>query len=132
MWIARNKDNSLFCFNSKPIRTDYNEVGWHGWVPNYEEHSTIPINEAMVCDSYMRLCESSFQQLKWEDEPEEIVISLKNPAIKHICCKCGKEFKYHREDIKEWNDCQPSSGYEYGTEYVNCPYCEGYNELYSW
>lgn len=57
MWIARDKTGRLFLYYTKPKR---HKTGWH--------IKGIP---------YLQLDKSMFPNLKWEDEPIEVVITEK-------------------------------------------------------
>lgn len=57
MWIARDKDNSLWLYNEKPVR---NEEG------NYWTISSVTDNTVDALHSTM------FPELKWEDEAMEV------------------------------------------------------------
>jgi len=106
MWVTRNKDNSIALWRNKPYRS-LNE-----WKSKYEG-TEYPFY----------LLEDNFPYLNWEDEPEEVTISLKNPLYKITCPYCGKEMTYHLSDIKHSYDYQPSSDYSDEWNYIVCPDC---------
>lgn len=57
MWIARDKDNSLWLYNEKPIR-------------NEEENDWSPTDIVVgALDTNM------FPELRWEDEPIEVELT---------------------------------------------------------
>lgn len=59
MWVARNKDGWLVLFESKPVR------GEGFWYTNSRDDDSMPINSSL------------FPDLKWEDEPIEVEIKIK-------------------------------------------------------
>lgn len=115
MWVARDKDNKLVLYEFEPTR-HYDK--WY----DYDNGTMYGLIE---------LDESLFPNLKWEDEPIEVGLHELNPVHKVTCKKCGKEIKYTRSDILTGCDYQPGSGYSEEYEYLICPHCKGYIELFS-
>lgn len=78
MWIARNKDNSLFLFNTnKPNRcSEYDDyIGKDTyWVCGNREG----IEDYNEMYDLIQLPSSMFPNLKWEDEPIEVDIIRKD------------------------------------------------------
>lgn len=61
MWIARNKNGSLFVYRQKPKKKK------NKWVPPY-------MGFAPTC---LRINNSVFPEVKWEDdEPRELVLKV--------------------------------------------------------
>lgn len=56
LWIARDRDNSLALFKTKPI--------------NHADTCWIP-REDVDCGSYINLQESEFPEITWENSPKE-------------------------------------------------------------
>ena len=77
MWVARNKDGSLELFEGRPYRMDkesvvpeeYREGHW----AYYSIHSVIGPHTIQYFSSKM-LDANLFPELKWEDEPIEVMI----------------------------------------------------------
>ena len=72
MWIARDKEGYLFGFNHKPVRTNYNETGYYGWII---DTNNIPLNDVIsiqVQMSHIMLPKELFPNLTWDDEPIEV------------------------------------------------------------
>lgn len=59
MWVARNKDNSLWVSNTKPIRTK--DKGNKGYWDYDDFYGILEIKD-----------KSLFPDLTWEDEPIEV------------------------------------------------------------
>lgn len=59
LWIARDRDNSLSLFVSKPI--------------NHADRIWIP-RENVDCGSYINLAESEFPEITWENSPKQLII----------------------------------------------------------
>lgn len=59
MWIARDKDGTLVLFKVKPVRC---KDKWVSFGVNWENFT---------------IDESLFPELKWEDEPIEVELALK-------------------------------------------------------
>ena len=60
LWVARDKDGNLFAYNDKPTRCD-NQCEW-------------------FAEKFLFSMENSFfPELKWEDEPLEVMLT---PVIK--------------------------------------------------
>lgn len=69
MWVARDKDWALALFTHKPKR---NYTGQ--WQPiTYEE---VPDDDFTTID-WMELNPNLFPDLKWEDEPIEVELKIK-------------------------------------------------------
>lgn len=63
-WIARDKDNQLFCFFKKPHKSKYYNV-WECTEECYYDNQEIENGEV-------------FPQVKWEDdEPTEVELTIK-------------------------------------------------------
>lgn len=77
MFVARDKEGYLFGFNHRPIRTNYNETGYHGWIIGTKKIPTDDIVEFQIQSSYIMLPKELFPNLRWEDEPIEIDLILK-------------------------------------------------------
>ena len=78
LWVARDWCGMLYAYLNKPIR----DTVWKGW------------------DSYkvsLRIDDSFFPELKWEDEPIEIII---RPAITDLDAK-AEEYANNVTDNKE-------------------------------
>lgn len=67
MWIARDKDDSLWLFNEKPVRNE-EESYWTISSPNHEAVGTLRY--------------TMFPELKWEDEPIEVDLLPKGKTNK--------------------------------------------------
>lgn len=63
MWVARDKDGSLWLYNEKPTR---------------EEKSSCWINKSSITNEGIGTLQlTMFPDLKWEDEPIEIELIRK-------------------------------------------------------
>lgn len=62
LWIARDRDNSLSLFKSKPI--NHADICW------------IP-REDIDCGSYINLPESEFPEITFDNSPKEINVDYK-------------------------------------------------------
>lgn len=68
MWIARDKDGSLWLYDEKPIR---------------EEKCSVWINESNITDEGIGVLQPTmFPSLKWEDEPIEVDLLPKGKTNK--------------------------------------------------
>jgi hypothetical protein len=61
LWIARDKDNSLSLFVSKPI--------------NHADTCWIP-RENVDCGNYIDLPESEFPEINWDNSPKQITLNV--------------------------------------------------------
>lgn len=77
LWVARDEDGFLFAYKDKPKRSD-NQKEWFGWF-------------------LFSMKNSYFPELKWEDEPIEIVI---RPTITELDTK-AQEYANNVTDNKE-------------------------------
>lgn len=75
MWIARNKDGSLWICNTKPIRTS--DKGNKGYWEYDDFDGILEIKD-----------KSLFSDLTWEDEPVEV-------------CLCLNTEKFHTVKVEE-------------------------------
>lgn len=66
MWIARDKNGSLWLYNEKPIRNE-EEEDWTIATPTDTAVGTLDTN--------------MFPELKWEDEPIEVDLVAVNKSI---------------------------------------------------
>ena len=108
MWVARDKDGTLFIYQNFPIRKC---ISWKSMI-----------------GGNMSIDKGLFPNLNWEDEPIEVEL---NNVYRHFiqCDKCGKAFSYLLRDVHSFTMCvQPSSEYEEEFDYVNCPHCK--SEVY--
>lgn len=62
IWIARDSNGLLYAYKDKPIR---NETGWRS------------IEGSRHIDSWYQLNANWFLDLRWEDEPIELIIKVK-------------------------------------------------------
>lgn len=95
MWVARNKDNTLTLFKSKPVRSSIRMTNKTKGDCEYGESKNCEFwDEAAVFDGYDKwvylneyfdIDESLFPDLKWEDEPLEVDI-----------CEHGLQEKYEQ------------------------------------
>lgn len=85
MWIARNRNNSLYMFYDKP----YREHNWR-WVIDLKDLNIMELKDEE---------HPQFKDLKWEDEPVEVNI-FTNKFIQEFgdaCYKQGEEDACHFE-----------------------------------
>ncbi|MBO4531462.1 MAG: hypothetical protein J5767_12595 [Paludibacteraceae bacterium] len=68
MWVARDKDESLWLYTSKPIRL----CGVHRW--------RVEIGDAL--NNQFKLCEEIFPSLRWDNEPVEVKLIRSENKIK--------------------------------------------------
>ena len=92
MWIARDKDGTLKLFSEKPHRIDNDDDMWLSFV-------WYPKN-VHTCKR-MHLNSSEFPNLKWEDEPMEVIL-LPKPTEETI----KTNPIYHDIYCLGYNDCQ--------------------------
>ena len=80
LWVARDKNGFLFAYEGKPTRCD-NQKEWIGWF-------------------LFSMKNSFFHELKWEDEPIEIII---RPAITDLEAKANEYANSvtDKEEIRE-------------------------------
>lgn len=95
MWIARNKNNSLWLFNNKPYR---NNVSGE-WDIRHDENEKYGI-DLDVLD----VEPSQYSSLKWSDEPIEVRLFTDSfvQSFGDACYKQGENdacaFEYGKED----------------------------------
>lgn len=69
LWIARDKDGSLFAYEYEPLRNEKEEIfevahlEWGEW--NWEELDTLPFSEM-------------FPEVTWENSPQQVELKLIN------------------------------------------------------
>ena len=120
-YIAKDKDGTVHLFWQKPYRD-----GDRWWidVPDSIKEWTKGMDDYnSVIGYWMELEANDYPTLRWEDEPQECVVTELHPTYVVNCEHCGKEIRYKRSDIKESFCYQPSSGYEETFEYVICTHC---------
>jgi hypothetical protein len=75
IFVARDQDNQLFLYSSKPWRYSDGSYKWaNAWNSN---DPAIPIDETL------------FPDLKWESEPLEVELKAAKPKL--YCHSCGAE-----------------------------------------
>lgn len=62
MWVARDKDGELVLYKGKPVRS-HSKDKWVSFGVNWENFT---------------IDESLFPDLKWEDEPIEVELTIKH------------------------------------------------------
>lgn len=87
MWIARNKDNTLTLFKSKPVRSSIRMTNKTKGDCEYGKTKKCDYwDEAAVFDGYDKwvnlneyfdIDESLFPDLKWENDPIEVELKIK-------------------------------------------------------
>lgn len=77
IFVARDQDNQLFLYSSKPWRYSDGSYKWaNAWNSN---------------DLAILIDETLFPDLKWESEPLEVELKAAKPKL--YCYSCGEELK---------------------------------------
>ena len=97
-YIAKDKDGTVHLFCHKPHR-DGNR--WRIDVLKLKEYTKGLGDYDSVIGYWMELEPNDYPTLRWEDDPQECVITELYPTYVANCEHCGKEIRYKRSDIKE-------------------------------
>ena len=126
MWIARDKNGLLWLFNSnKPIRGLHYDTETDTYTDEYDNWlcgSSDGIEDYNVMEDIIQLPSSLFPDLKWENEPLEVELSLIN---RRVCDNCGYSYVYHDSDIIDESEPEKENFWIY----TECPECGCHNSL---
>lgn len=93
MWIARDKDETLWLFEEMPQRITGDIYKDDGWWCDVEDTSRNM--------SYCMLDSNLFPDLKWEDEPREVVLVEKSSVYNFERAEREASEEYIQEVIQE-------------------------------
>lgn len=135
MWVARNKTGELCLFTgaTPPVRNkplEHPRSLYWGYNMNSDD-DIIPLYKNIVDEFYNNsVFEEMFKNLKWKDDPIEVVMHERFPVNEITCLDCGTRFKYTAKDVESftYEECEDlwNAGVFGRGDCVKCPDCGKY------